>query len=125
MRTLAILPTMPPDSARIELPESMTPEEQGKVLGELSKISTELAKVQVSNEERSKFIDQRFRAIDARLAKLEDDADATGKHELSSLEKLIDKREAEITRWKFWVLGIVGALVSSAVVGLVVHYLGR
>jgi len=126
MNDVAILiPTLPPESARVELPDSMNPEEQGKVIGELAKISTEIARVQTRDEERSKFLDQRFRAIDARLAKIEDDAENTGRHELASLEKLIDKRDTEITRWKFWLLGIVGAVVTSTIVGLVVHYLSK
>lgn len=120
--TLALIPTLPPESSTVEIPQSMNDEEKGQLVAELSKISTEIAKVQTRDEERAKFAEQRWRAVDARLAKLEGRADASGQHDLAVLQKALDKRDAEFIRWKFWALGIIGALVTSSIVGLVVHY---
>lgn len=120
--TVALLPTMPPESARVEIPASMNTQDREKLIGELSQISTEIARVQTRDEERAKFLDQRFRAIDARLAKLEDETEQTGRHDLVLLQKQLDKREAEFSKWKSWALSIVGALITSTIIGLVVHY---
>lgn len=120
--TLALIPTLPPDSSTVEIPDSMNPTERDKLIDELRAISTEFARIQTRDEERAKFLDQRFRAIDARLGKLEEGADASGRYDLEVVTKRLEKREAEFVRWKFWALGIVGALVTSAIVGLVVHY---
>jgi len=123
--TLALIPTLPPDSSTVEIPASMNDEEKGQLVAELAKISTEIARVQTRDEERAKFADQRWRAIDARLGKLEGKADASGQHDLAVLQKALDKRDAEAVRWKFWALGILGGLFSSAIVGLVVYYFAR
>jgi len=123
--TLALIPTMPPESSTVEIPASMNPTERTKLVDALGDISTELARVQTRDEERAKFAEQRWRAIDARLAKLESGADASGRYDLDLVTKKLDKREAEFVRWKFWALGIIGALLTSTIVGLVVHYLSK
>lgn len=125
MSMIALLPNLPPESARVEIPTSMNPEEQAKLIGELGKISTEIARVTTRDEERAKFLDQRFRAIDARIGKLEAGADASGAHDLVVLQKALDKRDAEFSRWKWWALSIAATLFTSALVGLIVHWIGK
>ena len=68
--------------------------------------------------------DQRFKAIDARLAKLENSADASGAHDLSLVQKALDKEREKSEKVKWWGLSILGTLVTSAIVGVVVHFLG-
>lgn len=120
--TALILPMLPPASRRIEIPESMNPREQARLTAELAGISTEIARVVTRDEERQKFFDQRFKAIDARIAKLENVTDETGKHDRAELEKRLAEQATETGRWKWWALGIAASLVSSALVGLIVHY---
>jgi DNA repair exonuclease SbcCD ATPase subunit len=100
----------------------MNENEREKLIDELRAISTEFARLSTRDEERAKFLDQRFKAIDARLGKLEAGADASGRYDLAVVTKQLEKRDAEFVRWKFWALGIIGALVTSSIVGLVVHY---
>lgn len=121
--TIALLPTLPPESARVEIPESMNPEEKAKLVAELGKISTEIARVQTRDDERAKFAEQRWRAVDARLAKLEGRADASGQHDLVVVTKALDKAQAANDKIKWWGLSIATTLLTSAIVGLVVHYL--
>lgn len=123
MTTAVLLPALPPESARIEIPESMDPEESAKLLAELGQISTEIATSRVRNEERQKFLEQRFRAIDARIGKLEKSADVSSAHDVEALQRALDKRDAEFAKWKWWALGIAGSLFASALTGLVVYYL--
>lgn len=118
--TIALLPTVP---ARVEIPESMNPEEQAKLIGELGLISTEIARVQTRDEERGKFANQRWRAIDARLAKLEGFADTTAQHDLVVLQKQLDARLEESSKLKWWAISIFTTFATSAVVGLIVYYL--
>ena len=125
MKTAVLLPTLPPESRQVEIPDSMHPDERAKLIAELGKISTEIATVQVRDEERAKFLDQRFRAIDARLAKIEEDADASGQFNLVELQKQLDERKAESSKWKWWALSIIATIFTSALVGLVVHYFGH
>lgn len=122
---IALLPTLPPESARVEIPASMNPEEQAKLIGELGNISTELARVQTRDEERAKFADQRWRAIDARIAKIEKNADASAGHDLAVLQKALDKRDVEFAKWKWYALSIAATLFTSALVGLIVHWIGK
>ena len=119
-----IFPTLPPPSNEIEIPASMSTHDQNKLFEQLGSISTELAKMQARDEERQKSLDQRLRAIDARLAKLEEGADISGHQDLIALQKTIDKREHEASKIKFWALSILATLITSALVGLVVHFLG-
>lgn len=119
-----IFPTLPPPSNEIEIPESMPTTDRNKLFDQLGAISTELAKMQARDEERQKSLDQRLRAIDARLGKLEESADVSGHQDLIALQKTIDKREQEASKLKFWGLSILATLLTSALVGLVVHWLG-
>lgn len=121
--TALILPMLPPESRRIEIPESMNEQDQARLTSELAGISTEIARVVTRDEERQKFLDQRFKSIDARISKLEHTSDATGKHDRIELERQLAARIAESGKWKWWALGIGASLASSALVGLVVHYL--
>lgn len=117
---LVLLPTMPPESRQVRIPESMNPEEEARLVGELGKISTELARVQTRDEERAKFLDQRFRATDARMAKLEAGATASGQYDLALAAKTLDKKEAEFAKWKWWVV----TLICSGAAGVLGHLLG-
>jgi len=121
--TIALLPTLPPESSQVEIPRSMNPEEQARLVSELGKISTEIARVQTRDEERGKFLDQRLRAIDSRLGKLEGHADASGQHDLAIVTKALDKATSANDKIKWWALSIATTLITSAIVGLVVHYL--
>jgi hypothetical protein len=121
--TIALLPTLPPESAQVEIPASMNPEEKAQLVAELGKISTEIARVQTRDEERNRFAEQRWRAVDARLAKLEGHADASGQHDLAVVTKALDKATTNNEKIKWWALSILTTLATSAVVGLVVHYL--
>lgn len=122
MSTVALIPTLPPTSARVEIPDSMNPEEQAKLIAELGAISTELAKAQTRDEEREKAREQRFRAIDARLGKLEKTADSSSAHDLATIQRALDKKSEQLDKWKWWAMSIIAALITSTVVGLVVHY---
>ena len=117
-----LIPTLPPESNKIQIPISMNEAEQARLVAELGVISTEIARVQTRDEERAKFLDQRFKAIDARLAKIEHVADSTGQHDLNTLQRALDKRDEEFSRWKWWALSIAATLATSAIVGLVVHW---
>ena len=114
---------MPPEANTIEVPESMNPEDRATLIAELGKISTEIARVQTRDEERARFAEQRWRAIDARLAKLEGYADKSGEHDLALVTKALDKERENTAKIKWWALSILTTLATSAVVGLVVHYL--
>jgi len=117
-------PTLPPPSDKIEIPESMSTPDRNKLFAQLGSISTELAKIQARDEERQKALDQRLRAIDARLARLEKDAEKAAGSDLETLKNTIAKHQSEASKMKFWVLSIVATLLTSAVVGLVVHFFG-
>ena len=52
------------------------------------------------------------------------DTDVSGHQDLIVLQKTIDKREHEASKVKFWALSILATLITSALVGLVVHWLG-
>lgn len=118
-----LIPTLPPPSNRIEIPEDMNPEDQARLLAELGAISTEIARIQTQNEERAKFADQRWRAVDARIAKLEKHADASAGHDLAVVQKALEKKADQLDKWKWWAMSILATLITSAIVGLVVHYL--
>ena len=123
MSAVAVL--IPTLSTRVEIPESMRAEEKAQLIAELGSISTEIAKVQTRDEERGKFAEQRWRAIDARIGKLEKSADATGEHKLEVLQKALDKKTETLDKWKWWALSIFATLGTSAIVGLVVFYLTK
>jgi hypothetical protein len=123
MSQAVLIPTLPPESNKIEIPRSMNPEERAKLIAELGAISTEIARVQTRDEERSKFAEQRWRAVDARLAKLEGHADKSGAHDLAIVTKALDKATAANDKIKWWAVSIGTTLLTSAIVGLVVHYL--
>jgi hypothetical protein len=122
---LALIPTLPPESSTIRIPASMSPTERERLIDELRAISTEFARIQTREEERAKFLEQRFWAIDVRFAKLENSAEQTGRHDLVTLQKALDKRDAEFSRWRWWALSIVATIVTSAIIGLVVFYLNK
>lgn len=125
MSILALIPTLPPESSTVEIPDSMSPTEQEKLIDELRMISTEFARLSTRDEERANFLDQRFHEINARFSKLENYVDASRRYDLAVVTKTLDKREAEFLRWKFWALGILGALVTSLIIGLVIFYLAN
>jgi len=114
---VALLPvaSIPPESQRIEVPESMHPDEQAKLLRELGSITTAITRTEVRSQERSE-------ALEKRIAKLEKGAEATGAHEIVRLETALRERKAEVDRWKWWLLSIASTLITSAIVGLVVYY---
>lgn len=118
--TIAVLPTVP---ARVEIPDSMQPKEKDKLVEELGSITTALARVETRDEERAKFLEQRFRAIDARIGKLEQHADETGEHKLVVATGERDGARAELNKVKWWGLSILATFATSAVVGLIVYYL--
>lgn len=119
---VALLPTLPPDSNRVEVPASMKPEDQATLLRELSTISTAITKAEVRAEEREKAAEQRFRAAEARLRRLEDEAETTGRHEITKLQAELKERKTEAAKWKWWILSIAATLITSTIVGLVVHF---
>jgi uncharacterized coiled-coil protein SlyX len=94
----------------------MTPEDQAKLLRELSEISTAIATTDARSEER-------FRNVYERLKRLEDESEATGEHQIEALRCELRERKAEANRWKWWLLGIAATLITSAVTGLVVYFL--
>ena len=110
---IALLPTVP---GRVEIPDSMHPKEKDKLVEELGSIATSIARVETRDEERAKFADQRWRAIDARIGKLEHNAD-------TNVTKALDKRTDELSKVKWWAVSIVTTFATSAVVGLIVYYL--
>jgi hypothetical protein len=120
---IAFLPTLPPESNRVEIPKSMQPEDQAKLLRELSVISTAIARAEAVAAERAKAEEQRFRSVEARLRKLEDGAESTGEHKIAKLEAALRERREEQAKWKWWAISITSTLITSAIVGLVVHYL--
>ena len=120
---VAILPGLPPGTNRVEIPDAMTPEDQATLLRELSGISTAVTRTSVQAEERGKATSQRFRAVDARLRKLEKDVEDTGEHHIEQLRAELKTRQAESIKWKWWLISIASTLLTSAVVGLAVHYL--
>lgn len=119
---VALLPTLPPDSNRVEVPDSMKPEDQAMLLRELSGISTAITRAEVRAEEREKAGDQRFRSVEARLRKIEDGAETTGAHRILELRQELRERRAETAKWKWWAISIATTLITSAIVGLVVHF---
>jgi len=120
---IALLPTLPPESNRVEIPESMPPADRDKLLHELSEISTAIVRTEVRAEERHNATEQRFRSAEARLRKLEEESEATGQHQIVKLEAALAERRAEASKWKWWAISIASTLITSAIVGLVVHYL--
>ena len=122
-QVIAILPTLPPDFNRVEVPDSMKPEDQAKLLHELSGITTAITRTEVQAEEREKAHSQRFRSIDARIRKLEAGAEDTGEQRIEELQAKLAERKADAIRWKWWILSIASTLITSAIVGLVVYYL--
>lgn len=117
---IALLPTVP---ARVVIPDSMHPKEKDKLVEELGSIATSIARVETRDEERAKFADQRWRAIDARIGKLEKHASETGEHKLAIVTKERDDERAELSKVKWWAVSIVTTFATSAVVGLIVYYL--
>jgi hypothetical protein len=101
----------------------MQPEDQAKLLRELSVISTAIARAEAVAAERAKAEEQRFRSVEARLRKLEDGAESTGEHKIAKLEAALRERREEQAKWKWWAISIASTLITSAIVGLVVHYL--
>lgn len=130
----AVILPFPPNI--IELPDNMTPEEQATLVRELGEITKESVKLRTQLEERGKFNEQRFRGIDARLAKLERQienlieklersADTSSNHDVSTLQKALDKAHEQADKWKWWAMSIIGVLITSGITGAVVHYLSR
>lgn len=114
-----ILPSIPPSEGPhvIELP-SMKPEEQAAILKELGKISGEQNAAKARNEERHK-------ALVERVNKLENRADASGRHDVTGLEKELETARGEARKLKWWLLGIVGSLIVSGVAGTIGYFLSR
>lgn len=117
-------PTLPPAGASIDIPDSMTTPDRNKLFAQLGDISNELAKIQGRDEERQKGLDQRLRAIDARLARLEKEAEKAAGSDLETLKSTIAKQHNDASKMKFWLLSILATLATSAIVGLVVHFFG-
>ena len=115
-----LLPPLPPPASReIEIPESMHPDDRKLLISELGNISASIASIEARDEEHRKALEQRFRAIDARTAKLETSLEETGRHDVAKLQRALRKREDSADKWKWWVL----SLVASAIVGLVTYYI--
>jgi hypothetical protein len=122
MSSLVLFPSLPPPSI-IEIPEDMDPENEARLLKELGEISRNQTRLETVLEEREKQQEQRHRATEARLAKLEKSADASGQHDVALMQRALDKKDEAESKLKWWVLSIIGTLLTSAAVGLVVHYL--
>ena len=107
-----LLPSLPPESAAFEVPESMTPDDRQFLIQELGKISASHAEIRV-----------RLDGADARLKKLETKADQSGQHDIEVLQKALEKAHAKGDVWKSRVWSILAVLITSALVGLVTHWL--
>lgn len=122
-----ILPTLPPDSQTLALPDSMRPDDKAFLIRELGKISKDYAMLNARDEEHRKALESRFKRLEARMGQLEHKADASGQHNLTKVEQELErqlKRQLEIQdRWRGRVWSIIAVLVTSAVVGLITHYL--
>ena len=112
MNTAALSVILPRIQETIDMPPSMHPEDRAFLIRELGKISSVLA---VSEE--------RVKQLEARLEKLEDSADATGQHQLVSLQNEIIKRDQVAAVWKGRVWSIAAVVLTSAFVGLITHWL--
>lgn len=102
-----ILPSSPPSEGPhvIELP-SMKPEEQAAILKELGKISGQQSAAEAVAQERHK-------ALDARVRRLEEKVDASGAHDVSDLQKALETAQEESRKMKWWLMGILGSLIVS------------
>lgn len=107
-----ILPALPPESQTLTMPDSLNPEDRAFLIKELGKISSAAA-VQ----------EERVRVLHARLDKLESKADASGEHKAIQLQAQIDKRDQDAALWRARVWSIVAVLLTSAIVGLITHWL--
>lgn len=115
-----LIPSVPPENGatRIDLPAEMTPEQQATFIKELGKFSTQVATTEARNDER-------FTAVNARLKKLEERADASGAHDITALQKALEQARGESNKLKWWLLGIVGSLIVSGVAGTIGYFLSR
>lgn len=107
-----ILPALPPESQTLTMPDSLKPEDRAFLIAELGKISKQLA---VSEE--------RVRVLHERIDRLEQRAEASGEHKAIQLQAQIDKRDADAEKWRARVWSIIAVLLTSAIVGLITHWL--
>jgi hypothetical protein len=114
--SLAVM--MPALHTCIEVPAEMPEDERAELFQELGKIAAEIARLQARHEERT-------RSIEDRIVRLETGADASGRQDLALVQKALDKREAQLAEGRRWVYSVIATLLTSAIVGLVVHYLSR
>lgn len=123
MTAALILPELPPESQTLEIPESMRPEDKAFLIRELGKLSTDYARLNVRDEEHRKALEERFKRFEDRLAKLECGADESSRHELIRVERELARRVTVEDKWKARIWGLVAVLLTSAIVGLVTHWL--
>lgn len=122
---LVLIPSVPPPGDVFEIPDDMNPEEEARLLAELGNISTKLTAIEVRAEERERSARDERDRVNARLAKLEGKADASGEHDLAVVRKALDREREAVSKIKWWGLSILATLATSAIVGLVVHYFSK
>jgi len=96
----------------------MQPEEQAAILKELGKISSQ----QTAAEARG---DERHKALGDRVKRLEDRVEASGAHDISKMQKALDEARGESKKMKWWLLGILGALITSGLTAAVAYVVTR
>lgn len=111
------------DESKIDMPDSMHPDDRAFLVRELGKISSKLA-----------VRDERNKQLTDRVTKLEDAADASGEHKAivlqAQLEKTekdhaaaLDKRDASTAVWKGRAWTFFATFFTTGILGLIAHYL--
>lgn len=105
------------------MPDSMHPTDRRFLVAELNKITTEVATLNAGHSGKFEILGQRLRAVNARLAKLESRADASGRHDIELLQKALDKQQAAAAVWRGRLWSIIATFLTTALIALVAHYL--
>ncbi len=111
------------DESKIDMPDSMHPDDRAFLVRELGKISSKLA-----------VRDERNKQLTERVDKLENAADASGEHKALVLQAQLDKsekdhatalekRDAHAAVWRGRVWSIVATFITTGMLGLLAHYL--
>jgi len=112
-----------PEHVDLQMPDSMHPSDRQFLITELGKITTEVAKLDERGTGKFDNLEHRLRAVDARLAKLELRADASGAHDISLLQKALEKERAKGDVWQGRLWAILATFITTGALALIAHYI--
>lgn len=112
-----------PLSSTVEVPPSMNEQDRAFLIAELGKLSADYTKLSVRDEEREKALHARFKRVEARLAKIEDKAEASGQYNIVKLEAALASRDADAIKRRDRIVSVGVTFLVTAILALITFYL--